>query len=107
MTVSRSHVKSIALRSRAKVMRRSLRRLPVSSLLLVLIEAAGDPSIFCYRMGVDILSAGRARFLAPAPWMATLATLTLAAQRPQRIRNQVACSNLFSTFSARCSTLRD
>ena len=67
MTASRSHLKSIALRLRAKLMRRSLRRLPVSSLLLVLIEAAGDPSIFCYRMGVDILSAGRALFLAPAP----------------------------------------
>jgi len=54
-------------RSRAKLIRRSLHRLPVSTLLLVLIEAGGDPSIFCYRMGVDILSAGRARFLAPAP----------------------------------------
>ena len=106
MTASRSHLKSIALRLRAKLMRRSLRRLPVSSLLLVLIEAAGDPSIFCYRMGVDILSAGRARFLAPGPWV-DLATLTWAAQRPPKIRNQVARSNLFSTFSARCSTLRD
>ena len=107
MTVSRSHVKSIALRSRAKVMRRSLRRLPVSTLLLVLIEAGGDPSIFCYRMGVDILSAGRARFFAPTPWVANLATLTSAAQRPQRIRNQVACSNLFSTFSVRSTILKD
>ena len=96
-----------ASRSRAKLIRRSLHRLPVSTLLLVLIEAGGDPSIFCYRMGVDILSAGRARFLAPGPWVANLATLTLAARRPQKIRNQVACSNLFSTFSARCSTLRD
>ena len=107
MTASRSHLKSIALRLRAKLMRRSLRRLPVSSLLLVLIEAAGDPSIFCYRMGVDILSAGRARFFAPTPWVANLATLTSAAQRPQRIRNQVACSNLFSTFSVRSTILKD
>jgi hypothetical protein len=107
MNVSRSHLKSLAVHSRAKLIRRSLRRLPVSSLLLMLIETAGDPSIFCYRIGVDILSAGRARFLAPAPWVANLATLTLATQRPQRIRNQVACSNLFSTFSARCSTLKD
>ena len=106
MTASRSHLKSTPLRSRAKLIRRSLLRLPVSSLLLVFIEAGGDPSIFCYRMGVDILSAGRARFLAPGPW-GDLATLTLAAQRPPKIRNQVACSNLFSTFSARCSTLRD
>jgi hypothetical protein len=104
----RSNVKSSSLRSRAKLIRRSLHRLPGSSLLLVFIEAGGDPSIFCYRMGVDILSAGRARFLAPAPWVANLATLTLeAAQRPQRTRNQVACSNLFSTFSARFSTPKD
>ena len=107
MTVSRSRLKSVALRSRAKVMRRSLRRITVSSLLLLLIEAAGDPSIFCYRMGVGILSAGRARFLAPGPWVANLATLRLAARRPQKIRNQVACSNLFSTFYARCSILKD
>jgi hypothetical protein len=107
MTASRSHLKSTPLRSRAKLLRRSLQRLPVSSLLLVLIEAGGDPSIFCYRMGVDILSAGRARFLAPGPWVDNQATLTLAAQRPPKIRNQVACSNLFSTFSARCSTLKD
>ena len=82
-------------RSRAKLIRRSLHRLPVSTLLLVLIEAGGDPSIFCYRMGVDILSAGRARFLAPGPWV-DLATLTWAAQRPPKIRNQVARSNLFA-----------
>jgi len=94
-------------RSRAKLIRGSLDRLPVSTLLLVIIEAGGDPSIFCYRMGVDILSAGRARFLAPAPWVANLATLRLAAQRPQRTRNQVACSNLFSTFSICFSTLKD
>src|SRR6266404_2955964 len=106
MTVSRSYLKSSSLRSRAKLIRRSLHRLPVSTLLLVFIEAGGDPSIFCYRMGVDILSAGRARFLAPA-WVANLATLTLAVQRPQRTRNQVACSNLFSTFSARFSTPKD
>src|SRR6266404_7510144 len=107
MTVSRSYLKSSSLRSRAKLIRRSLQRLPVSSLLLVFIEAGGDPSIFCYRMGVDILSAGRARFLAPGPWVANLATLTLAAQRPQKIRNQVACSNLFSTFSVRSTILKD
>ena len=96
-----------ASRSVAKLIRRSLHRFPVSTLLLVLIEAGGDPSIFCYRMGVDILSAGRARFLAPAPWVANLVTLKLAAQRPQRIRNQVACSNLFSIFSARSTILKD
>ncbi len=49
-------------------MPRALHLLPVSTLLLLLIEA-GDPGIFCYRMGVDILSAGRARFFALAPWV--------------------------------------
>jgi hypothetical protein len=48
-------------------MLRAFHRLPVSTLLLLLIEAGGDPGIFCYRMGVDILSAGRARFFTPAP----------------------------------------
>ena len=48
-------------------MPRVFHRLPVSTLLLLLIEAGGDPGIFCYRMGVDILAAGRARFFAPAP----------------------------------------
>jgi hypothetical protein len=46
-------------------MPRAFHRLPVSTLLLLLIEAGGDAGIFCYRMGVDILSAGRARFFAP------------------------------------------
>ena len=50
-------------------MPRALHLLPVSTLLLLLIEAGGDPGIFCYRMGVDILSAGRARFFAFAPWV--------------------------------------
>ena len=49
------------------MMPRALHRLHVSTLLLLLIEAGGDPGIFCYRMGVDILSASRARFFAPAP----------------------------------------
>ena len=45
----------------------ALQRIPVSSLLLLIMEAGGDPGIFCYRMGVDILAAGRARFFgAPA-----------------------------------------
>ena len=48
-------------------MPRALHLLPVSTLLLLLIEAGGDPGIFCYRMGVDILSAGRAHFFASAP----------------------------------------
>jgi hypothetical protein len=76
----------------------SLHRVHVSTLLLLLIEAGGDPGIFCYRMGVDILSAGRLRFAAPIPGVANVASL---------IRNQVACSNLFSTFSTRFTTLKD
>jgi hypothetical protein len=55
-------------------MPRALHRLPVSTLLLLLIEAGGDPGIFCYRMGVDILSAGRARFFAPEPGLPDLAS---------------------------------
>ncbi len=79
-------------------MPRALHRLHVSTLLLLLIEASGDPSIFCYRMGVDILAAGRSRFAAPIPGAANVASL---------IRNQVACSNLFSIFSTRFSILKD
>ena len=76
----------------------ALQRPHVSTLLLLLIEAGGDPSIFCYRMGVDILSAGRLRFVPAIPGVANVASL---------IRNQVACSNLFCTFSARFSIPKD
>ena len=79
-------------------MPRALQRPHVSTLLLLLIEAGGDPSIFCYRMGVDILSTGRLRFAPAIPGVANVASL---------IRNQVACSNLFSTFSTRFTTLKD
>jgi len=48
-------------------MRRAIDLLPVATLLAVIIEARGDPGVFCYRMGVDILSAGRARLLALVP----------------------------------------
>ena len=51
-------------------MPRSFHRLPVSTLLLYLIEAGGDPGIFCYRMGVDILSASHARFSRHRPRVA-------------------------------------
>ena len=78
-------------RTRARHLRRTFHRLPVSSLLLYFINSNGDPCIFCYRMGVDILSAGRARFSDSLP-------------RP-RIPN--ACSNLFSTFSTRFSTRKN
>jgi hypothetical protein len=71
---------------------------PVVVLLLRFTEAGGDPGIFCYRMGVDIFSAGSARLRRPLP---------VAAPRAGRKRNNAACSNLFSTFSARFSTLKD
>jgi hypothetical protein len=73
----------------------ALRTRPICTLLLALTEAGGDPGIFCYRMGVDILSADDGRFLAPVNAVATFATRTLAMWQ----RNQVACSNLSSTFS--------
>jgi hypothetical protein len=77
---------------------RSLERLPIAALLLCLIDAGGDPSIFCYRMSVDIFSAGLERLQVPAPWVANWAVMK---------RNQVACSNLFSTFYTHSSTQKD
>lgn len=47
-------------------MTRSLHGLQVSTLMLRFTEAGGDLGIFCYRIGVDILSAGRTRFFARA-----------------------------------------
>jgi hypothetical protein len=77
---------------------RSLRRVPICTLLICLTDAGGDPGVFCYRMGVDIFSAGRERLQVPAPWVAHWAAVK---------RNQAACSNLFSTFSTRFSTQKD
>ena len=85
------------------MMSHTLRLAPVCTLLLVLTEAGGDPGVFCYRMGVDILSVDSGRFLAPVNVMAGLAKRTFALTQ----RNQVACSNLFSTLSARFSTPKD
>jgi hypothetical protein len=34
---------------------------------MVLVEAGGDPGVFCYRMGVDILAASRGHFLVAVP----------------------------------------
>jgi uncharacterized protein YigE (DUF2233 family) len=82
-------------------MGQALQTVSVSTLLLALIEAGGDPAVFCYRMGVGILSAGQARFLEPAVESANFQTPA----SPKR--NQLACSNLFSTLSARFSTLKD
>jgi hypothetical protein len=74
---------------------RALLRQPVTTLLLCVIDAGGDPGVFCYRMGVDIFSAGRERFLMPAAWVAHRAAVK---------RNQDACGKPFSNFSTRCST---
>lgn len=66
----------------------------VCTLLVVLTEAGGDPTVFCYRMGVGMLSTDDGRFLAPVNAMVKLAGRSQAIWK----RNQVACSNLFSTF---------
>jgi hypothetical protein len=76
----------------------SLAGFPVCTWLIRLIDAGGDPGVFCYRMGIDIFSAGRERFFVPAPWVAHGAAVK---------RNQDACPNLFSTFSTRFSTQKD
>lgn len=85
------------------MIRRTLELEPFCTCFLLLTEAGGDPAIFCYLMGVGILSAGGAMFLAPAQSPAPVAPWSL----PEPKRNQVACSNLFSTFSALFSTPRD
>ena len=74
---------------------RAVELAPVCNLLLRLTEAGGDPGIFCYRMGVDLLSTDNGRFLAPVNVMADWAARTLAVSK----RNQAACSNPFSIFS--------
>jgi hypothetical protein len=83
-------------------MPRSFYRLPISTLLLLFFEAGGDPTVFCYRMGVGIFSTSRARFITPA-----LSVAGLDAEQPLARRNQVACFNLFSIFSSRFSILKD
>ncbi len=80
-----------ASRARRSLLRRTLRRLPVSTLFVLVVNSGGDAGVFCYRMGVDIFSAGRARFSVPM----------------SGTRNLLACSTLFSTFSARFSNLKD
>ena len=85
------------------MIRRALQFEPVCTCFLLLTDAGGDPAIFCYLMGMGILSAGGAIFLAPAQSPARMASWNL----PEPKRNQVACSNLFSTFSALFSTLKD
>ena len=81
----------ISKRSRRNLLRHTLRRLPVSTLFVLVVDSGGDAGVFCYRMGVDIFSAGRARFAVPM----------------SGTRNLLACSTLFSTFSARFSNLKD
>jgi hypothetical protein len=82
---------------------RALQSSSVGTFLIVLTEVGGDPCIFCYRMGVGLLSADNGRFLAPVTVLAAVAKRTFALTK----RNQVACSNLFSTFSAHFLTPKD
>jgi hypothetical protein len=82
---------------------RPLERLPISTLLLCVIDSGGDAGVFCYRIGVDIFAAGRARFARPLPVPAD----TLVVEPPQAKRIQAACSNLFSTLSTHFSTQKD
>lgn len=56
---------------------RLLRIPPVAVLLLRFTEAGGDPGVFCYRMGVDILAAGRSHFLVAVPSIALRPRLNL------------------------------
>jgi hypothetical protein len=77
-----------------------------ATLLLRLIQAGGDPSVFCYRIGVDFLSAGHERFLANGPMESNLIAMKMAVLRPLRTGNFFAC-NLFSTFSTRFSIQKD
>ena len=85
------------------MIRRALQTSPICTFLIVLTEVSGDPGIFCYRMGVGLLSADNGRFLAPVTVLAAVAKRTFALTQ----RNQVACSNLFSTFSAHFLTPKD
>ena len=82
---------------------RPLERLPVATLLLCAIDSGGDAGVFCYRIGVDIFAAGRARFAKPLPPSVD----NLAIEQPQAKRIQAACSNLFSTLSTHFSTQKD
>lgn len=83
------------------MIRRTFNAFSVSTSLLRLTEARGELAVFCYLMGVDIFSTGRARNDAPLSELAERASLAV------RTRNQVACSNLYSTFSALFLTLKD
>lgn len=62
-----------------------LRLRPVAILLLRMTEAGGDPSVFCYRMGVDILAAGRGHFLVTVPSIALRSRFKLTASLSRRI----------------------
>jgi hypothetical protein len=62
-----------------------LRLTPVAILLLRITEAGGDPGVFCYRMGVDILAAGRGHFLVAVPSIALRSRFKLTAPPSRRI----------------------
>ena len=58
---------------------------PVAILLLRITEAGGDPGVFCFRMGVDILAAGRGHFLVAVPSIALRSRFKLTASLSRRI----------------------
>jgi hypothetical protein len=58
---------------------------PVAIFLLRITEAGGDPSVFCYRMGVDILAASRGHFLVVLPPIALRSRFKLTASLSRRI----------------------
>jgi hypothetical protein len=52
---------------------------------ILLVEAGGDPGVFCYRMGVDILAASRGHFLVAVPSIALRSRFKLTASLARRI----------------------
>ena len=78
--------------------RRAFHRLPVSSLFVWFVNSNGDPSIFCYRMGVDIFAAGRARFAPAVPLTAMRSNLAFVVNLARRTRNH-RYSTVMAPFS--------
>jgi hypothetical protein len=79
--------------------RRAFHRLPVCSLFVWFVNSNGDPSILCYRMGVDLFSAGRARFAPAVPLTAVRSNLAFVVDFARRTRNHrySTVANPFST----------
>jgi hypothetical protein len=72
---------------------------------LVLWEECGENlAIFCYRIGVGILSRMRFRALVPVP---VFQRTRLAALRSSKTRTSIACSNPSPIFSTPFMTSKD